>query len=155
MNEQIIQMILKQKYLYRGTNDHAFNFRKEGLGGKLYSGIGKKEKPITFTSLNPLLAMFSGIQRINSDYSYYGIKTEPLLLAINPINYMEHLKEGSEPEEIEVHENLSLNDVFVVDSPEKFEEFCTVNLGEKYKEPYARFFREMYLKEPQVISKSA
>ncbi len=112
-----VKEYLKQAYLFRGTTDVQFNFRRSG---DFYYGCGNSRQGYsTSTSLNPVYAIFCGVGRCKDFES-----AKPMLLTIKPDNYLDSMREGLEfgtiGSEIEILGKIDFKDIVVVDSLDKF-----------------------------------
>ena len=145
LDKKAKEEILKQRYLFRGTNDIAFNDKRNT---SFY--FGRKEwrdgRIQLVTSLTPdaLYAMISGLGRLNSDWMHYPKGAKPVLLAINTEKYIRKLEKGVEPSEFEIIGKIDYSDIVLLDSQEILLEFY-LKANKKCKRHEMEFFLKKYL----------
>lgn len=131
-----LNRILKQVYLYRGTN--SFDFEAQS-NKEFYSGrITSEDKHITSTSTLLMYAMVNGSNRCKTT-CYKRENAKPVLLAIRAENYTSSLEKGLEPPEIEINGKIDWKDITVVDSLDKLAQVCPnahPNVVNYFKEHY-------------------
>ncbi len=128
----------KEPLLYRGTNNIDLeNRKKQGFYYGIFSS--SDEKYFTSTSPDLMYALISGKNRCETLW-YVQNKAKPVLIAINPKNYLKSLSPGLESCEILIDEKISFDDIKVIDSLEK--------LVESYQSPRKEeieYFKRFYL----------
>ena len=118
---------MKDKYVFRGTNTHAFRICKEM---SFYYGIFSPQEDtyLTSTSFDLLDAMINGVGRCN-DWFHLSEGAKPVLVAIKFGNYK--YREGEEgPIETEILGKIDFNDVVVINSLDKLKEIYLPNKAE-------------------------
>jgi len=147
MDRETRDIILEQRYLYRGTND--FDFKQRQEKGFYYGQ--KNGDYVTSTNIVLIYAMVAGVNRCKTAW-YQQNNAKPILLAVDIQKYLDQMSLGLEfmgpralASEIEVSGKIDFNDIVVVDSLDRLLEVC----------PHARqgeidFFKREYLLEPTL-----
>lgn len=142
MDETLRKQILEQRYLYRGTNEIDFKYRKkDGFYTGRNTSTGYSE---ISTSRFLLQAMICGEARSRIvSYTRLDEDPKPLLMAIKTNNYIDVMKKGLESEEIEIHGFIDLKDVIEVRSVDQLVEVCPHLTGVELE-----FFKKYYQSLP-------
>ncbi len=138
----LLEGIAGQGILFRGTNTVDFNrIKRENLGYYSISDQGKSY--VTFTSVNPISAMIAGQHRCKKNGEYYPQQygqAQPLLPAINISGYINDLRFGIEPGEIEICKPISFEDIRIISSFRRLHPFLSI----KEKKSFAAYFNTYF-----------
>jgi hypothetical protein len=149
IEENLKRILRERRYLFRGTNTHAFEKSKTGSGYAGFINHAKKEQ-VNHTTPFLGVAISYAAQRIKSDFpeepfrqgrsrhyiDYSEIELRPVLMAIDCVPYLERIRVGLEgdtgfsekgifvPLELEITGEISNEDIELIETIERLEFFA-------------------------------